>query len=239
MKHAVSGSSFSDGLSLSYRNVKIKAVNNDGLITANRDENSKGHINICKALRGFFKDYFLLFFIFIILPMVIAVLSDSHSSKILVETQIRITTLIAFLYFASKLMSDDNKKYHAAEHMTANAIEHNCSVIDFDKINSAPMVHVRCGSNIFVLMFLVFCILTVLLVPPMNFFERFFLELLILYVSFSITVLIVSIPAISYIFSVPGLIIQRICFLKKPDDTHINTALAAANLLMAIVKPKI
>lgn len=178
--------------------------------------------------------------IFMILP---TLLTNFFKSKIgnpiglnLVEGLVRIIIFLIYIIGVSKL--DDIRRvfeYHGAEHKTIHCYENEEELL-VENVKKYPILHPRCGTS-FLFMVMIISILVLSFFGWPNPLQRFIIRILmfpvIAGISYEINRLIgKSNSKLAYIFSYPGLMIQKLATVKEPDDEQIEVAIASLKAVL-------
>jgi uncharacterized protein YqhQ len=158
-----------------------------------------------------------------------------------VDGVIRIALFLLFIWGIS-LWADIRRvyQYHGAEHKTVFAFENNDSLT----VNNAQKYvtwHPRCGTS-FLMTVMLIAMLFYMLIPATTFWARFASRIALLPVIAAVSYELIRFAAKhgSSLFAVmtkPGLWLQRIT-TQPPDDTQVETAIAALNEAMELEKQR-
>lgn len=172
--------------------------------------------------------------LFVALPTAIASLFNiiklNPIALNLIEAVIRITILLLYMYFVSKM--DDIYRvfqYHGAEHKTIFCYEAN-EELTVENVRKFSRLHPRCGTNfLFLIMFVSIIIFS--FTGWGNFFERLILRVVMIPVVSGITYELIkwlgkNNNGLSKLIAYPGLKLQELT-TKEPDDDQIEVAIAA------------
>ncbi len=178
--------------------------------------------------------------IFMIIPTAItSAFKDSVSSSIglnLIEGVIRVVIFLGYLIGISKL--EDIKRtfeYHGAEHKTIHCYE-NREELTVENVKKYPILHPRCGTS-FLFMVMIISIVVFSFFgwpnPVMRIVSRILLFPVIGGISYEINKIIGrSDSVIARAVSYPGLMLQKYATTKEPDDSQIEVAIEALELVL-------
>lgn len=170
-------------------------------------------------------DYWKLFLFYIIFLCLLEFSLTGISNKNMLHT-IPINTLgmlFCFLIIAGLFIKiTPIGKYHAAEHMAANAHDR-CQTVTLEKVKMQPRTHKDCGTNLVISIFICFCILF------MVFGDAFWVILASWSIGYEIWR---GEPRIIWgaIFAI-GKTAQYLFFTSKPEEKHLIVAMEAIRKL--------
>lgn len=158
----------------------------------------------------------------------------------LIEAVIRITILILYMFFISKL-SDIYRvfQYHGAEHKTIFCYEA-MEELTVENVKKQPRLHPRCGTNfLFLVMFV--SIIVFSLTGWGGIVERLLLRIVLIPVVTGISYEIIkwlgkNDSILAKIVAYPGLKLQLLT-TKEPDDSQIEVAIASLKAAEGIKDP--
>jgi len=148
----------------------------------------------------------------------------TSNSYLLHTIQISILELLFFFLVLAGLIIKLTPigKYHAAEHMTANAFDSSLK-LTIENVRRQPRVHKDCGTNLVVSIVLCFSVLSLILE------DSVFLFLLTWAIGFELWK---GEPKVIWdLILVIGKVTQYLLFTSKPQDKHLNVAIEAMKRL--------
>ena len=155
----------------------------------------------------------------------------------LIEGTLRITILLIYLYFISKL--EDIKKvfqYHGAEHKTIHCYENGLE-LTVENARKFTTLHPRCGTNFLFIVMIISIIIFSFTGWP-NLIVRVLIRLLCMPIVAGIAYEIIRFfgkfdNIATKIFSYPGLMLQKIT-TREPDDKQLEVAITALKAVLDI-----
>lgn len=173
--------------------------------------------------------------VFFVLPTVVVNFAQNwygNNSVIrsLLEGLVRIIIFLGYIYLVSK-QSDIKRvfQYHGAEHKTIFCYEAGLP-LNVENCKNQPRLHPRCGTS-FLLFVMVISIILFSFIPPMNYWLRIVVRLLLLPVVAGLSYEVIkwagrSDSKIVAVISKPGLWLQRIT-TNEPDESQLEVAISS------------
>jgi len=179
--------------------------------------------------------------LFMAFPWFIATLTRSYVKNrilfTLIEGFIRIGIFVGYVY-AISLIGDIRRvfEYHGAEHKAVNAFENN-EAVNVSSIKKYSTVHVRCGTN-FVLIVFIIAIFIFSVLPVSNLVLRIGGKLLLAPIIAGVAYEIIKKASKTkniFIRNIikPGLLLQKIT-TREPDEDQLKVSVAALNKVLEL-----
>ncbi len=172
--------------------------------------------------------------LFMLLPTLIASLFKKVTASTvylhIIEAVIRITILIGYMFFISKLKDIYRVfQYHGAEHKTIFCYEA-MEDLTVENIKKQSRLHPRCGTN-FIFLIMIISIIIFSLTGWGSIVQRLLLRVILIPVITGVSYEIIRFlgknnSKLSKIIAYPGLKLQLLT-TKEPDDSQIEVAIAA------------
>jgi len=179
--------------------------------------------------------------LFMAFPWFIATLTRSYVKNrilfTLIEGFIRIGIFVGYVY-AISLIGDIRRvfEYHGAEHKAVNTFENN-EAVNVSSIKKYSTVHVRCGTN-FVLIVFIIAIFIFSVLPVSNLVLRIGGKLLLAPIIAGVAYEIIKKASKTkniFIRNIikPGLLLQKIT-TREPDEDQLKVSVAALNKVLEL-----